>query len=228
MRPRTSSRGSASDLVTGRSDGRDSHGSRPRRKRRVRSHSWRPGKGASALPDFPALLTDAALINRRDLSLAEQHAIHEQMPLADAVVALGLVREEDSYAKLAEAGGFEVADLEHAVSSELAVRLVPERIARRYFVVPLMVDNRTLTYATSQPFNAQAATRRRVRVREADANRRGDAVGRTQHPRPLLPEAARARRPRHPAALEGTRSSKASTRAMAPSRTPWSWTCATT
>ena len=105
---------------------------------------------------FPALLIDASLINRSDLSLAEQHAGREQMPLADAVVALGLVQEEDSYAKLAVAGAFEVADLEHAVSSELAVRLVPERIARRYFVVPLQVDNRTLTYATSQPFNAEA------------------------------------------------------------------------
>ena len=105
---------------------------------------------------FPALLIDASLINRSDLSLAEQHAAREEMPLADAVVALGLVREEDSYAKLAEAGGFEDVDLEHAVSSELAVRLVPERIARRYFVVPLQVDNRTLTYATSQPFHAEA------------------------------------------------------------------------
>lgn len=119
---------------------------------------------------FPVLLLDASLINRSDLLLAEQHASREQMPLADAVVALGLVREEDCYAKLAEAGGFEVADLGHAVSSELAVRLVPERIARRYFVVPLQVDNRTLTYATSQPFSAEAerdvafACGRRTRV----------------------------------------------------------------
>jgi len=105
---------------------------------------------------FPALLIDASLISRGDLSLAEQHAIREQMPLSDAVVALGLVPEEASYSKLAEAGGFELVDLEHMVSSELAVRLVPERIARRYFVVPLQVDNRTLTFATSQPFNAEA------------------------------------------------------------------------
>ena len=79
------------------------------------------GKECIGLAGFPALLTDAALISRSDLSLAEQHAAHEQMSLADAVVALGLVREEDSYAKLAEAGGFEVADLQRAVSSELAV-----------------------------------------------------------------------------------------------------------
>ena len=113
-------------------------------------------KDCVGIAGFPALLTDAALISHSDLALAERHAVHEQMSLADAVVALGLVREEDSYAKLAEAGGFEVVDLERAVSSELAVRLMPEQIARRYFVVPLKVDNRTLTYATSQPYNTEA------------------------------------------------------------------------
>ncbi len=115
-----------------------------------------PRKERVGLAGFPALLIDASLISRSDLSLAEQHALREQMTLADAVVALGLVPEEACYAKLAEAGGLEVLDLEHAVSSELAVRLVPERIARQYFAVPLDVNNRTLTYATSQPFNAEA------------------------------------------------------------------------
>jgi type IV pilus assembly protein PilB len=110
----------------------------------------------AGIAGFPTLLVDASLINRSDLALAEQHAAREQMPLADAVVALGLVREEDSYGALAKAGGYEVVDLEHSPSSEFAVRLVPERIARRYFAVPLQVDNRGLTYATSQPFNAEA------------------------------------------------------------------------
>jgi type IV pilus assembly protein PilB len=113
-------------------------------------------KDRVGLAGFPALLLNASLINRSDLVLAEQHALREQMPLADAVVALGLVPEEDSYATLADAGGYEVVDLADAVTSELAARLVPERIARRYFLVPLQVDNRTLTYATSQPFNAEA------------------------------------------------------------------------
>jgi hypothetical protein len=78
------------------------------------------------------------------------------MPLVYAIVALALVRDEDSYIELAEAGGFDVADLEHIVSSEFAVRLVPERIARRYFVVALQVEDRTLTYATARPFSAEA------------------------------------------------------------------------
>jgi hypothetical protein len=41
---------------------------------------------------FPALLVDASLISRIDLSLAERHAIHEQMPLAvDPAVLLSRV-----------------------------------------------------------------------------------------------------------------------------------------
>lgn len=56
---------------------------------------------------FTTLLIDASLINRSDHPLAEQYAIREQMPFADAgVVVLGLVRDEENYAKLAEAGGF--------------------------------------------------------------------------------------------------------------------------
>jgi len=105
---------------------------------------------------FPGLLVEAGLISRHDLSLAEQHASREQLPLADAVVTLGFVPEEDSYTLLARAAGLALVDLETAAFSALAVRLVPERIARRHLAVPLQVDNRTLTYATSQPFDVEA------------------------------------------------------------------------
>jgi type IV pilus assembly protein PilB len=47
-------------------------------------------------------------------------------------------------------------DLGQTAISELAVRLVPERLARRYLVIPIQVDNRTITYATFQPFDAEA------------------------------------------------------------------------
>jgi type IV pilus assembly protein PilB len=108
------------------------------------------------LGGFPTLLATRSLITPPDLHLAEQHAARERMPLVDAVAALGLVREADSYATLAEAAGMDMADIEGAAPSELAVRLVPERIARRHLVVPREVDNRTLTYATCQPFDPDA------------------------------------------------------------------------
>src|SRR5260221_720060 len=46
--------------------------------------------------------------------------------------------------------------LAHIESSELAVRLVPERVARRHLVVPIAVDNRVLTYATCAPYTPDA------------------------------------------------------------------------
>jgi CheY-like chemotaxis protein len=41
-------------------------------------------------------------------------------------------------------------------SSELAIRLVPEKVARRHLVVPIAVDNRLLTYATCAEYSAEA------------------------------------------------------------------------
>jgi len=108
------------------------------------------------LNGFPALLVDHGLVSRNDLLIARQHADREQMQLADAVVALGLVVERDSYKELASAAGLEYVNLKDAEMSELAVRLVPERLARRYQVVPLRVDNRVLTCATSRPFDSEA------------------------------------------------------------------------
>ena len=47
-------------------------------------------------------------------------------------------------------------NLEQMEISELAVRLVPERLARRHLVVPIRLDNRTLTYGTCQPPDGEA------------------------------------------------------------------------
>src|SRR5438477_5112790 len=66
-----------------------------------------------------------------------------------------MVNEATCYSLLAEAAGLTLVDLADQTSSELAVRLVPERLARRHVVVPLAVDNRTLTYATCRPFDPE-------------------------------------------------------------------------
>ncbi len=103
---------------------------------------------------FPALLLERALIAPGDLTTAQSRASRDHIELADAVIALG-VAEGDTYAALATAAGTEVITLNGGSSSPLAVRLVPERLARRHSVVPLEVDNRQLTYATCRPFNAE-------------------------------------------------------------------------
>ena len=146
-------------------------------------------------------------ISRHDLSIARRHADREHAELADSVVVLGLVAESDSYAALALAAGLEIVDLDGTASSELAIRLVPERLARRHLVVPLSVDNRTLTYATCRPFNAEAERDVAVRVRPPDPDARGHAIRSARRARSLLSEAARARRPRRAAAVRAARTS---------------------
>jgi len=115
-----------------------------------------PNTATVGVTGFPALLVSRGFLSRSDLLVAERHAATEQTELVDAIVALGLVAEADAFATLAEAVGTELVKLAETTSSELAVRLVPERIARKYLAVPLSVDNRTLTYATCHPVNAEA------------------------------------------------------------------------
>src|SRR6185436_10181954 len=105
---------------------------------------------------FPALLLERKLVRQDALATAETHATREDMALVDALVALGLLSELDAYSVLAEAAGASHVVLDDAVSTEFAIRLVPERLARRHLVVPLDVEHRTLTYATCCPFSAEA------------------------------------------------------------------------
>src|SRR3954468_8355933 len=46
--------------------------------------------------------------------------------------------------------------LQEIEPSELAVRLVPAKVARRHQVVPIAVDNRVLTYATCAAYSPEA------------------------------------------------------------------------
>ena len=117
-------------------------------------HPVPPGPGGG-YEGFPALLIDRGLISRSDLIVARQHALREKVELADAFVSLGLVNEANCYAALADAAGLSLVDAVAMATSELAIRLVPERLARRHIVVPLSVDNRTLTYATCRPFDPE-------------------------------------------------------------------------
>ncbi|HYM24766.1 MAG TPA: ATPase, T2SS/T4P/T4SS family [Vicinamibacterales bacterium] len=105
---------------------------------------------------YPGLLIENGILAKADLAVAEQHATRDHVDLAEAIVGLGTVQEHDIYRLLARAAGVEFVALAGRTPSELAIRLVPERLARRHMVVPLSVDNRTLLYATSRPFSDEA------------------------------------------------------------------------
>jgi type II secretory ATPase GspE/PulE/Tfp pilus assembly ATPase PilB-like protein/ActR/RegA family two-component response regulator len=105
---------------------------------------------------FSEVLLSQALINQHDLNAAAAHADLQRVSLVDAVVELGFVSELKSYGALATATGLRLIELSGVTPSNLALRLVPERVARRHDILPITEDNRNLTYAISRPFDADA------------------------------------------------------------------------
>ncbi len=110
----------------------------------------------AGLAAFGAVLVDEGLINRQELQAAEQHAADRKGSLVDAIVSLHLVSEAIAYEAFARALGMDVVALDEHAPSELALRLVPERLARHHLVVPIDVEGRVLTYATCRPFDGDA------------------------------------------------------------------------
>jgi len=111
------------------------------------------------LPRPVVLKIREELLAQSLLTVGEFHAAirfadAERVPLPDALVALSYVEERAAYDALSRAVGIPLVDLEGTQVSPLAVRLVPERVARRHYALPIAEDNRTLKYATSQPLAA--------------------------------------------------------------------------
>jgi type II secretory ATPase GspE/PulE/Tfp pilus assembly ATPase PilB-like protein/ActR/RegA family two-component response regulator len=121
---------------------------------------------------FAEQLLGAGALTREQLASAVERAEQQHVALHDMVVVLGLVSEVDSYAALSKVTGIPLLDLRDVAVSGLAVRLVPEKLARRHTVLPLHEDNRTITFAVSRPLDIDI---------ERDI---GFAAGRT--PRPVL------------------------------------------
>jgi type IV pilus assembly protein PilB len=101
-------------------------------------------------------LLKSGLINQHDLAIAEEYAARERVELVDSVVSTGMVEEQSAYRALAVAAASDLVPLRAHEFSELAIRLLPERIARKHELVPLEVNDRTLTFATCRPLNPEA------------------------------------------------------------------------
>jgi type IV pilus assembly protein PilB len=111
------------------------------------------------LPRPVVLKMREELLAHSQLTIGEFHAAirfadAKRVPLPDALVALSYVEERAAYSALGRAVGIPLVDLDTMQVSPFAVRLVPERVARRHYALPIAEDNRTLKYATSQPLAA--------------------------------------------------------------------------
>jgi type II secretory ATPase GspE/PulE/Tfp pilus assembly ATPase PilB-like protein/CheY-like chemotaxis protein len=97
----------------------------------------------------------AGLLPTGDVDTVRQHAAKHGINLVDATVELGLLNEQKAYAALAEWNGRPLMDLHLTPPDPTASRLLPERVARAHQIFAIAHDNRTFTYASSSPFDAE-------------------------------------------------------------------------
>jgi len=105
---------------------------------------------------FERLLRERRLAAEADLEAAIAAAERQGITLADALVTSGLLSETEAYRALADAHGLQFVDLDGVTPGALALKLVPDRVAKRHGVLPLLEDNRTLTYAAAVAFDDEA------------------------------------------------------------------------
>ena len=102
------------------------------------------------------LLAQANAITGDSLQSAMQFAQQSAIPLHEAILRLGFSDERTVYATLAAATGLEFVDAREVVPTPMALRIVPARVARQHQALPISVDDRTMTYLTSSPYDPDA------------------------------------------------------------------------
>lgn len=101
-------------------------------------------------------MIEANLINQKQLDelLDFQNSITERLPLGRLAVRLGFIEEEKLAPFLASYFGVPYIDLENYSSFQKeAIDVVPESIAKRFNVLPLIKEDDTLTVAIADPLD---------------------------------------------------------------------------
>ncbi len=89
--------------------------------------------------------------------IVESRAANPGMKLAEAAVKFGGVKEADFLAAVGKTLGMEVVDLSTRNPSPEVLQQLPASAIYQYNVMPLKIDERTLTIAASDPFDTRAA-----------------------------------------------------------------------
>ena len=101
-------------------------------------------------------MLEAKLINQNQLDqlLAHQKKAVERIPLGKLTIELGILKEEEFVPFLASYFDVPYLDLgEYVLIQKEALQMIPEAIAKRYNVLPLVKEDDTLTVAMSDPLD---------------------------------------------------------------------------
>ena len=99
------------------------------------------------------MLVGAGLITADQLELALVHQRTHGGRLGTVLVQMGVLGEEELEGALAQQLGLSVCDVESIHPSPELLRMVPEKLVRKYELIPLSLQGRTLTVGMTDPFN---------------------------------------------------------------------------
>ena len=102
------------------------------------------------------LLTEAGLVDEKQLAQAIEEQKRSGGMLGAALLALGFVREPDLLALLQKQLRLPVVDLEQTVPDEQALAKIAEEQARKYVAIPVEVGKKALVVAMADPLNVAA------------------------------------------------------------------------
>jgi type IV pilus assembly protein PilB len=113
------------------------------------------------MPNAPQPLADVllqeALVSQHDLDRAVARQAEEGGNLGRALIDLGALDEQTLVATLARRMGMDFVDLSDQLIDPAVASLVPERIARRHWAIPVRIDDDGyLVVAMSDPSNVVA------------------------------------------------------------------------
>lgn len=103
------------------------------------------------LAELESILLARGLLSMEQLRIARHARQQRALPLSSVLLELGFVSEGALRAVLAEQLGQDSVDLAHASVEAAALQCVPREMARRYQLLPLSLQDDTLTLAIADP-----------------------------------------------------------------------------
>ncbi len=102
------------------------------------------------------LLVDAGLISADQLAKALANQKVNKKRIGEIIVDLKMASEMDIVQTLSFELGVDSLDLSTAVVDPMAIQLIPEKLARKYNLLPISVDGKVLTVAMLDPLDFEA------------------------------------------------------------------------
>ena len=109
-------------------------------------------------------LVEQGLITQAQLKEAQAKVAASGQPLRRCLIKMGLITEEDMVAFLSEQLSIPHIDLSNYLIDPKIIDLVPEELARRYQLVPILKIGDSLTCAMVDPLNVRALDAVRLKI----------------------------------------------------------------